>query len=271
MNYLKEVLNYYFKNFIYITIFCIIPIVFLSLLLKPFALFEFVVEYPNYTITDFGGFYLAVYGIGWLDVLWIVLGLLLLVVSLSLLLGFIESHFKTGKVTLLNGFSLNSNVLSVLKVILILAIFSYIVNIVMMLLMFFIHYLCASNGTGNVVSTIFNYIFVIAGTLVIMRGFTLLIQTGIGMMINGSPFNVSFSDGTRAVFRNAWQIFAIEAILFVVVFAVVAVCTVLNITWLGNIIGLMLFLPIECILGMIIFFDFNDIKRYDKRRLFVKF
>lgn len=271
MNYLKEVLNYYLKNFLYIIVFCIIPVVFISLLLKPFSLFEFVVQYPNYTITNFSDFYLAVYGINWIDILWIVLSFIILVIAISLLLGFIESHFKTGKVSWINTFSLNSNVLSVFKIILILSIFAYAVNIIMMLLMFLVHFLCAVDGVGNVFSCIFNYVILFFGMFVIVRSFTMFTLTGIGMMINGSPMNVSFSDATHAVSRNAWKIFAVEVALFLIVFAIVVIFTILDLTWLGNILGLMLFLPIECILGMVVFFDYNDIKRYDKRRLFVKF
>lgn len=271
MNYLKDILNYYCKNFIYVVIFCVAPAIFIGALLKPFSLFQFVVEYPNYTLMNFGQFYTAVYGVGWLDVLWIILGLVLLVVSMSLFLGFIERHFKTGKLSVVNGFSLNSNVLSVLKVVVILAVVAYIINLVMMLLMFFVHFLCAKNGVGNVFSAIFNYIVLILGMFVIMRAFTLFIQTCIGMMINGSPLNVSFSDATHAISRNVWQILLVEAVLCVTVFAIIAICTLLKIVWLGNILGLLIFLPMECILGMIVFCEFNDIKRYDKRRLFVKF
>ncbi len=252
-------------------IFCIVPAIFIGLLLKPFSLFQFVVEYPNYTLLNFGQFYTAIYGIGWLDVLWILLGLVLLVVSMSLFLGFIERHFRTGKPSIINGFSLNSNVLSVLKVVVILAVVAYLINLIMLLLMFFVHFLCAQNGVGNAFSTIFNYIVLILGMFLVMRAFTLFIQTCIGMMINGSPLNVSFSDSTHAIARNIWQILLVEGVLFVAVFTIIAICTVLKITWLGNILGLLIFLPMECILGMIVFCEFNEIKRYDKRRLFVKF
>lgn len=271
MNYLKEVLNYYVKNFLYIAVFCLIPAIFCGLLLKPFAMFEFIANYPNITINNFGDLFMAVYGLNWLDILWIFLGFVLIVIAISLLLGFIESHFKTGKVSWSNSFSLNSNALIVAKISIMIAIICFVLNLVLMLLMFTVHVIFNNDGVATIPAIVINYIFVILSMVVIARVFTMLILTGIEMLINGSPLAVSFSDTTRAIARDGWKIFAVEATLFVVLFILIVLLTLAGVTWLGNIIGLMIFLPIECILGMIVFCEFNGIKRYDKRKLFVKF
>ena len=271
MNYLKEVLSYYGKNFLYIAVFMIIPAVFIGLLLRPFALFEFLAAYPSLTLNGFDEFYLAVYGLEWLDILWIFLGFVLLVVAVSLLLGFIESHFKTGKVSFKNTFGLNSNILNVCKITLLLAIISYVINLVLILLMFLMHVICGTSIAGVVVATVLDYIFVLLGTFLITRIFTMFIITGCEMLINGTPMNVSFSDTTHAIQRGALSIFATEVFVIAVTFALSIVFSLINISWLGNILGLLVFIPLECILGMIVFFDHNGIRRYDKRRFSVKF
>lgn len=271
MNYLKEVLNYYGKNFLYIAVFCLAPAIFCGLLLKPFAIFEFIANYPNLTINNFGELFSAVYGLDWFDILWIFIGFVLIVLSISLLLGFIESHFKTGKVSLSNSFSLNSNALIVAKITILTAIVCFIINFVLMLLMFTVHAIFNNNGVATVPGIIINYVFVIASMIAVARAFTMLVLTGIEMLINGSPITVSFSDTTRAIACNGWKIFAVEATLFVTLFVLVVLLTFAGVGWLGNIVGLMIFLPVECILGMIVFCEFNGIKRYDKRKLFVKF
>lgn len=270
MNYLKEVFRYYFKNFLYIAVFMIIPAVFIGLLLRPFALYEFLAKYPTLSLQNFGDFYLAVYGLEWLDILWIFLGFVLLVIALSLLLGFIESHFKTGKVSFKNTFSLNSNILNVSKITIMLAVIGYVVNVLLVLIMFLMHEICGTSTAGIVVSTILNYLFVLAGGWLLVRLFTLFIITGIEMLINGTPMNVSFSDTTHAVQRGAWQIFAVEAVGLGIAFVLSVGFTLLDLSWLGNILGLLILIPFECILGMVVFFDHNGIKRYDNRRYYIK-
>ncbi len=270
MNYSKEVFGYYFKNFLYIAVFMIIPAVFIGLLLRPFALYEFLAKYPTLSLDNFGDFYLAVYGLEWLDILWIFLGFVLLVVALSLLLGFIESHFKTGKVSFKNTFSLNSNLLNVSKITIMLAVISYVINVLLVLIMFLMYVICGTSTAGIVVSTVLNYLFVLAGSWLLIRVFTLFIITGIGMLINGTPMNVSFSDTTHAIQRGAWQIFAVEAAGLGATFVLAIVFTLLNLSWLGSILGLFVIIPIECILGMIVFFNHNGIKRYDNRRYYMK-
>ncbi|MBQ7977226.1 MAG: hypothetical protein IJ301_01315 [Clostridia bacterium] len=271
MNYLKEVLNYYGKNFIYIAVFCLIPAIFCGFLLKPFAMFEFIAKYPELTINTFGDLFGAVYGLNWLDILWILMGFVTIVIAISLLLGFIESHFKTGKVSWSNSFSLNSNALSVAKITIILAIICFVVNLLVMLLVFLVHAIFNNGGIAGIPAIVINYILIFGCMVIIARALTMFILTGIEMLINGSPLRVSFSDATRAIARDGWKIFAVEATLFILMFLLIVLLTLAGLSWLGNIIGLMIFLPVECILGMIVFFDYNGIKRYDKRRLFVKF
>ncbi len=269
MNYLKDVLLYYGKNFVYMLIFCISPAVFIGLLMQPFALFEFLAKYPSLTINNFGEFFLSVYNLEWLDILWIILAFVLLVIAISLLLGFLESHFKTGKHNLVNDFSLNSNVLSVMKITFLLAIVIFVINLILIFLMFLVHVIFNNFGASTTASIIINYIIVVAGMFPIARMFTMFTLTGIEMLINGSPMNVSFSDSTHAVARNGVKIFVVEAVLFLVLFGLTIGLTYAGLTWLGNILGLILFLPIECILGMTVFFEYNNITRYDKRKLYI--
>ena len=269
MNYFKDVFTYFGKNILYMLVFAVVPAVFCGLLLQPFALFEFLAEYPNSTIHNFGEFFLAVFHLEWLDILWIILAFIFLALAVSLLLGFLESHFKTGKHNLVNSFSLNSNILTVCKILLLLTVVVFVINLILMLLMFLVHVIFNNNASATTASVIINYILVIAGMFPLARVLTLFTQTCIEMLINGSPMNVSFSDSTHSVARNGPAIFAVEATLFLVIFAVIIGFAYLDLNWLGNIIGMLLFVPIECILGMCVFFSTNGIRRYDIRKTYV--
>ena len=59
MEYVKDVLNYYFKYFLYLFVFTIVPALFLGLFFDPFGMYEFVFEYHNLTLLTFADFFSA--------------------------------------------------------------------------------------------------------------------------------------------------------------------------------------------------------------------
>ncbi len=268
MNYVKDVLGYYFKNFLFILVFAIVPAVAMGLLLQPFALFEFLYNYPSYKLLTFGDMFYAVYGLNWLDILWILIGLVLIVISISLLLGFIENHYKTGNATFKMEFSLNSNILSVFKTTILLAIIIFVINVVIMLLMYFVHFLTAVNGVATVWGSVINYILAILGLYPIARIFSVFAFSTVEMLINGSPLLVAMSNASLAIAKNSWHVFFMELILFLIPFALVILTNLLGVAWLGNILGLIYVLPAICVFGMSMFFDFYGIKRYDNHKYY---
>ena len=268
MNYVKDVLSYYFKNFIYILVLVIGPAVFFGFLLRPFALFDFLYNYPNLTLNSFGDFYLAVFGFDWLNILWIALGFIILIVFASLMLGFIEGHFRTGKPSFKNYTSINNNLISVTKVVLCLAVITFVINIVLMLLMFLVHVLSATDGVGTIWGTVINYIIAILGLYPLARIYSLFAFATVEMMINGSPLIVALSNATQMVARNAWQVFAMEVVIFIPCFVLAILMTALGVSWLGGILGIIIFLPLMCIFGVSMFFDYYGIPKYNNRKYY---
>ena len=271
MNYLKEVFNYYFKNLGWIAFFTIIPVLFFGLILPPFRYFEFLFKYPSTQMFSFGDFWNATFTPGWWAILLFFAGFVILVVTISLLLGVVEKHFKTGKVSLANDFSLNSNILSVARVMFLFVIGYFIVNFIGMLLIFVVHCIFNSDGIANWFNIVFACAIDAVCTALIARLATISSITCVEMLLNGSPLFTSITDALSAVSRAGWKLQLFELVVFAIICVLVSICTILGISWLGEILGLVILIPFECIMGMVVFFDQNDLTRFDKRRLFFKY
>ncbi len=268
MNYLKEVLNYYFKNLGWLALFVCIPVLFFGVILHPFKMFEFLIAYPNGKYASFGDFWNAIFDTGIITMMCFVAGFVVLVVAISLLLGAVEKHFKTGKVSLVNDFSLNSNLLGVAKLLALAIGICLLINFIALLLIFVMHFLFASHGVAIWVNIVFAYLVVFISFAMLIRVFSLASLTCVEMLLNGSPFKNSFFDALSSLDRAGWSLRFLEILLGVLIVGIMLGASALGIGWLGEMIGLLLLVPIECVMGMIVFFDHNELTRFDKKRWF---
>jgi len=268
MNYLKEVLNYYFKNLGWLALFVCIPVLFFGFILHPFKMFEFLIAYPKGTYNGFGDFWNSIFDTGILTLMCLVAGFVVLVIAISLLLGAVEKHFKTGKVSLVNDFSLNSNLLGVAKLLALTIGICLLVNFVALLLIFVMHFLFASGGMAIWVNVVFAYLIVLISFAVLVRVFSIASLTCVEMLLNGSPFKNSFFDALSSLDRAGWSVRFLEILLGVFIVGFMLGFSALGISWLGEIIALILLVPIECVMGMVVFFDHNELTRFDKKRWF---
>ncbi len=259
MEYVKNVLGYYFRNFLYLIIFAAAPAIFVGLLLKPFGIFEFAFEYHNLTLNNYGDFFVNIFLGSWWSVLYLFLGLVLIIVTTSLMLGFIESHFRVGKPSLVNSFSLNNNVLGVAKSTFALFLLAFVVEILLSLLMFFVHFLSG----GNAVAIIFNYIVALGVCVLLGRGFNLFGYATIDMLINNAPLLVGLSNASRAVSAKGNKVWLVEVVGFLVCFGIMQIFTAIGLPMVGNIISIILFMPLVCVNSMTLFFERNNLPRKD--------
>ena len=268
MNFVKNVLNYYFKNFIYIILFTIVPAIYFGALLHPFALFEFLPKYTYTDINTFGNLFNVVYGMNWWSVLLILIGLVMIVVFLCVMLGFIENHFRTGNPNIENSFKLNSNVISVSITVVLLAICTFIINILAMLLIYLIHFIAGTSTAGLIVGQILSIIIAVLILYPTARIFSVMAFATIEMIINGSSLRVGISNALTALGKDIWRVFLMEVTIFLSCAVVVALFSLIGVAWLGNIMVLMAFLPLLCIYAMEIFFDYYGIKKYNNRKYY---
>ena len=265
---LRKVLSYYFKNILYMLLFAVAPALFLGFLVHPFSIIEMLYNYPNMTSFSFADFFVGVYSSGAWGILWFVLGFVLVILCTCLLIGKIELHFRTGKFDLSNHSvrSINNNLSSVSLVALLLIVLNFLLNVIALLLMFFVHFVAGGDGGATVASITINWIIGI--TFVLAEGcFTVVFMfTAIDMAINGSPFTVALSDAFNNWSRHNCCGTILTAVFpFVVGIVLTVLGAWLGVTWLTNILSILFLLPYVCILGMIDFFTYFDIPRYDNR------
>ena len=268
MEYVKDVLGYYIKNFVYLLIFAVIPATFLGLFIQPFGLYDFVYSYHDSTLATFGDFFMAIFNPSWWSFLYVLVGGVLFVVSMSMMLGFIENHFRVGKRSLQNSFRLNNNTLSVLKTTVILGIAIFILDLLAALLMCFIHFLSANSGAGSVVCCILNYIIVLALMVLVGRGLSLFGFATVESLLDGSPMRVGFSNAARAMSGKGWQLFMVELITMGVCFILMQIFSLIALPTVGNILSCIVFMPMVCINSMMLFFDANKLTRKDKLKYY---
>lgn len=259
MEYVKNVLGYYFKNFLYLIIFAAAPAVFVGLLLKPFGIFEFAFEYRSLTLNNYGNFFINLFFGNWWSVLYLFVGLVLIIIATSLMLGFIENHFRMGKPSLVNSFSLNNNVLGVAKSTITLFLIMFVVEFLLSLLMLFVHFVSG----GNAVAVVFNYVIAVAVCVLFGKMFNVFGYATIDMLINNVPLLVGLSNASRAMSVKNDKVWLIEVVGLFVCFLIIQVFALIDLTYVGNIISIVLFMPLVCVNSMTLFFERNDLPRKD--------
>jgi len=259
MEYVKNVLGYYFKNFLYLIIFATVPAVFVGVFLKPFGIFEFAFEYRGLALNNYGDFFINLFFGSWWSILYLIVGLILVIIATSLMLGFIENHFRMGKPSLVNSFSLNNNVLGVAKSTIALLLIVFVTEFLLSLLMLFVHFL----SSGNVVAVVFNYIIALAVCVLFGKMFNLFGYATIDMLINNVPLLVGLSNASRAVSAKNDKVWLVEVVGLFVCFVIMQVFALIDLTCVGSIISILLFMPLVCVNSMTLFFERSDLPRKD--------
>lgn len=269
MENIKSTISYYFKNWLGIFVFMILPALYIGLLLKPFGLIEFLWAYPTLDITSFSDFFSHIFNFGWTQtVLWII-GLFLLTICVSLVYGKIESHFRVGKFSYaLNGGVLNSNAVSVFWCILLMFVCFFTITLLCICLMLLFHFIFVTNLHNVVLSTIFIWLIGLINIFAFSNACFILALACVDMMIMGSPFSGALSSSVQSVHQS----FGKSVLVFLIPIFVSIVLTILgsllNITLLTNCICVLFVVPYVCIYSMIVVFKKNDMARYDNRQYY---
>ena len=267
---LRSVLSYYFKNILYMLLFAIGPAVFIGLLIQPFGFIEMLYGYSQMTSYTFSDFFVSVYSHGAWGILWFILGFLLLVVFISFLVGKIEYHFRTGHFEIAShnarGFNNNFGDLAIMAGIMLLV--NFIINLLGILLVCLVHFTICGSGAVALASIIVNWVIGIA--IILAQGvFTCVFMfSAIDMIIMGSPLTVGISNAFNNISRHKWSSIFVSTFPFLIGVVLTVLGELCNIVWLSNIVSLLFIIPYVCILGMVDFFDYYNMPRYDNRQYY---
>ncbi len=271
MRYIKLSFKYLTKNFLFLFLVSLLPSVFLGAFLSPFKFLEFVNNYSNLTVSSFNDIFYSIIDISWLKILFYVISFGLIGIFVSVIIGEIENHFRSGKRNYLNfKHYINNNILAVLLNMIAFAIINFVVSFLCGTIIYIFHILlCGLNTTPKTWSLIVAILlFTIYFCVVMLAGLTLSINVP-NMTYNGYNFKQAIFYTINLIGQDLFNLILGFLVPFV---AIVPLISIFSFSSLG-----LRFVGILCVLIAIIyyssfvmtsFYSLSGINRYDERKYF---
>lgn len=270
MKNIKDSFVYLYKNFLYLFLFAIIPSVLIGLFLNPFKFIEFINVYPSLAVSKFGDIFFAIVDISWLRLLFYILAIIILSVFISLILGMIENHFRSGKRNLKSFKSfINNNIMNVFINLTMLFIGYFIISFLGATFIYLFHILISGIGaTPNVFSIIVGLIFVVI-YFCLNICFSLVFFLNIpNMQINGYNFKNSLGGVFNLLYKNPVELLIGMLIPYAIIIPTISLTANSGLIVLFNILGMLICLTYYSSFIMVSYFSLNNLNRYDNRRYY---
>ena len=266
MKFIKLSFSYLKKNFLYLLAFAVVPTVFIGILLKPFSLFHFVNIYPTLQITGFGSIFNALFQFSFVNILLTLLGLIILSVFVSIGIGNIENHMRSGKLNLKSTLKfINNNFLVVFVNILIIFASWFVLMFVYSGVLCLTHIIFSGiNSFPSIFLIVFAIILASAVFVLFIEIIALFALNIPNMLINGYPAKQAFSNSIKLLNRKNFEFLFAMLVPFVVIIPLASIFAS-NLIIIPNIVGLLLILTYYPSLIMTGYFELSNTPRYDNR------
>lgn len=271
MRYIKLSFKYLIKNILFLFLLSLIPAIFMGSLLSPFKFFEFVNNYANIVVVNFGDIFYNIIDISWLKLLFYVIGFALLFVCVSVIIGFIENNFRSGKKNYLNVKNyINNNILSVILNIVLIVIVNFIISFIFATIIFLFHILIAGLKSAPGVALIIISIILFAVYLFSISVVSMVLLINIvNMNINGYTFKQTLSSTINFVGKNFLQLLLAYLLPFAVIIPLISIFNFSNVALhIINCICLIISIMYYSSFVMTAYFDIANIMRYDNRKYY---
>lgn len=270
MKFSKLGIAYMFKNFLYIFLLCLIPAVFVGLFCGPYQIVEFMNIYSSKEILNFSSIFQILMPFDWLRILLSILGVLLVSVFISMVLGEMERHMRSGKSNFKHMFSyVNNDIMVVMINLVVLAIIYLVFTFLLGSILFLFHLMLS--GLGNV-PTVLNVIFAIVFCcvhIVVYTFATILFLTNIPNMItNGYSFKEGVSSTCQLIGKSAFKLLLAFILPYAIIIAFISPLAKTNLLWIPNIVCTLLQYMYYSSLAMTSFFELSNTPRYDNRKYY---
>jgi hypothetical protein len=250
-----------------LSVFTVVPGVFIGSFVKPFKIFSFIVTYKTTTIKNYDSIFNAFFDFSWSKVLNTFFASVLIVLFISALLGNIENHFRSGKINLSQSYSfINNNVLAAMVYYIIFAILLFLFKILLSLVIFTFHIIFS--GINNAPTNL-NYIIAV----LIIFGAILLFCYLISNFIIALPVTLNYGYSVRDSLSNANELLD-KKVNFLVYCIIIPLLFVASLIILGNVFNFLIVSNILCMifalmyyptLAYVAYFDLALINRYDNK------
>ncbi len=265
MKILRDTLTYIGKNLIFVLGFAMLPACFLGGMLQPFSITNFIINYKNLTVNNFGDILTPLFGVNWVDVVNWSLAFILIVFVFSAFLGNMENHFKSGKLALTNTLNFINNTLLIVLTYTVLLLLGYLaMKFALALVVFIMHIVFGCLGA---VPTIALFVINTLITVVVMafEGYLLAfcLVAAVDTIICGYSVGTSFSDAGDLLSKKFYKVMLLTIIPFVIILPLIILGNLFGFLVVSNIISLAILFMYYPVLGFTMYFDFSRLSRYD--------
>lgn len=269
MKYLKNSLSYLFKNFLYIFLLALVPTAFIGGLLSPFKLFEFMTNYSGIVVNSFGDIFYALVDFKALTIFFAFLAVIIVSIFVSLAIGQMENHMRSGKLNYKSMSQyLNNNILVVILNIamiwLIWFVLQFLLSAILMLLHIIISGIGSAPNVGNIVVAI---IFCALKFAIFVQLTAIIFLTIPNMLISGYPTKQAISNSIKILNKNNFKFLLAMIIPFVIIIPMACLLKG-SLCYITNVFGTLILFMYYTTLSMTSYFELSSIPRYDNRKYY---
>lgn len=270
MKYFKLATKYMFRNFGYVSLIWLLPALFLGFFCGPFRIIEFLNKYPTTQISQFSNIFEILMPTNWLTILLSVLAIVLVAIFLSMAVGEMESHMRSGKFRFKNLFAhVNNDILVVLVNLVLLAVIYIVLTLIFGSIAFLLHLVLS--GLSNV-PTVINSILVIVlacASIVLYTFITSVFLINIPNMItNGYSLKEGISSTSQLLGKSSINVLFSYLLPYVIFIPFVSLLCTTNASWVANVICVFVQYAYYSCLTMTSFFELSNMPRYDNRKYY---
>lgn len=269
MKYVKLSFGYIFKNILYILLLAIVPTAYFGGLLSPFKTFEFMTNYPKITVNGFGDIFYALIDFKILPIILIILGLAVLAIFVSLAIGQMENHMRSGKLNYKNMYQyLNNNILVVIANLAIIFVIWFVLQFLLSGLLILLHLICSGMGNEPTVVNIVIAVILCALKFILFMGIaSVFFLTIPNMLISGYPTKQAIANAIKLMNKNTFAY--LFSMLVPFIFIIPLACLLKgSLVYITNVIGVLILFVYYTSLCMTSYFELSNINRYDNRKYY---
>lgn len=273
MKFIKLAFNYMFKNFLWVFLLSLVPVIFVGSLLSPFKIFEFMNIYSSLPVINFSSIFLQLLNLSWVKLILLVLALVIVSIFTSCIFGQMEKHMRSGKLKFNSiGNYLNNNILLVGANLLILLVLYVILTFLLSTIIFLLHIIFSGlQSSPTLLNTIIVLIFSSSMFVLFLQLIAIFLLNIPNMAINGYSPKIAFSNSLRLLNKNNFQYMLAMLVPFVLIIPLVSLLAGTNFVWIINIIGFLFVIMYYTSLTMTGYFELSNTARYDNRKYYYSY
>ena len=270
MRYIKLCFSYLFKSGWYIWLLWLLPAVFLGLTCLPFQLIKFMNTYPSIVITKFGDMFWALLPFTWKNVIFTILGFVLISVVLSMTIGQMESHMRSGKLNFKEIIShVNNNILVTFVNVFIMFLLHLILTFLLGAILFLFHIMFSGlNNSPTILNIIFSVILCSVYLIFFMFILAIFCINIPNMITNGYSLKEGISSSVSLVGNMAFKLAMSFLLPCAIVIPFVSLLAKTKAFWVANLICSLLVLSYYSVMIMTSYFELSNTSRYDNRKYY---